>query len=412
VGSTTSSNFPTTSGVLQPDYAGNQDAFLTEMKPDGSALIYSTYIGGTGTDFGTAVALDAAGNAYVTGSTQSTDFPTKNPIQPGNVGQYDAFVTEVSPTGTLVYSTYLGGALSDYGTGIGVDSSGNVIVSGYTYSSEFPTQDALQSALSGGSDLFVTKFTPGSSSLLFSTYLGGTGIDRSLGMVLDASGNIYLTGDTQSSDFPVTANAYQSTLAGADNTFLTKLDSTGSVLVFSTLFGGAATDQATALTRDSAGNIYVTGFTQSSNLPLLDPFQNILGIAGAGNCGSTNLINVPNNLCSDAFVTKFTPSGIPVFSSFLGGSGNDSGQAIAVDSAGAIYVVGGTTSPNFPATYNAYQWQYLGTDAIGNAFLTKISPNDAPSVALSPQQINFGSEPLQSASNPVTITLTNVGSEP
>ena len=410
VGSTTSSNFPTTSGVLQPDYAGNQDAFLTEMKPDGSALIYSTYIGGTGTDFGTAVALDGAGNAYVAGSTQSTDFPTKNPIQPGNVGQYDAFVTEVSPTGTLVYSTYMGGALSDYGTGIGVDSSGNVIVSGYTYSSEFPTQDALQSALSGGSDLFVTKFTPGSSSLLFSTYLGGTGIDRSLGMVLDASGNIYLTGDTQSSDFPVTANAYQSTLAGADNTFLTKLDSTGSVLVFSTLFGGAATDQATALTRDSAGNIYVTGFTQSSNLPLLDPFQNILGIAGAGNCGSTNLINVPNNLCSDAFVTKFTPSGIPVFSSFLGGSGNDSGQAIAVDSAGAIYVVGGTTSPNFPATYNAYQWQYLGTDAIGNAFLTKISPNDAPSVALSPQQINFGSEPLQSASNPVTVTLTNVGS--
>jgi hypothetical protein len=410
VGSTTSSNFPTTASVLQPNYAGNQDAFLTEMKPDGSALIYSTYIGGTGTDFGTAVALDAAGNAYVTGSTRSTDFPTKNPIQPGNIAQFDAFVTEVSPAGALVYSTYLGGALNDYGTGIGVDSSGNVIVSGYTYSTDFPTQDALQSALSGGSDLFVTKFMPGSNSLLFSTYLGGAGIDRASGMVLDASGNIFVTGDTQSTNFPVTANAYQATLAGTDNVLLAKLDSTGSVLVFSTLFGGAATDQATALTRDSAGNIYITGFTQSTNLPLLDPIQNILGIAGAGNCGSTNLINVANNVCSDAFVTKFTPSGTPVFSSFLGGSGNDSGQGIAVDSAGAIYVVGGTASPNFPATFNAFQWQYLGTDGNNNAFLAKISPNDGPSVALSPQQINFGSEPIQSASSPVTITLTNVGS--
>ena len=419
VGSTTSNNFPTTpipSGTpptedqyYQPDYAGNQDAFLTEMKPDGSGLIYSRYIGGAGAEFGTAVALDAAGDAFVVGSTKSPDFPTRNPIQLGNVGQYDAFVTEVSPTGKLVYSTYLGGALNDYGTGIGVDGSGNVIVSGYTYSSDFPTQDALQSALSGGADLFVSKFTPGSNALLFSTYLGGTGIDRSSAMVLDASGNIYLTGDTQSATFPVTANAYQFTLAGVDNAFLAKLDSTGSVLVFSTLFGGGATDQATALTRDSAGNVYITGFTQSSNFPLLNPFQNILGIAGAGNCGSSNLINVPNNLCSDAFVTKFTPSGVPVFSSFLGGSGNDSGQAIAVDAAGAIYVVGGTASPNFPTTYNAYQWQYLGANNSSNAFLTKISPNDAPSLALSPQQINFGSEPLQSASSPVTVTLTNMG---
>jgi hypothetical protein len=409
VGSTTSNNFPTTPGVLQPNYAGNQDAFLTEMEPDGSALIYSTYIGGTGTDFGTAAALDDAGNAYVAGSTRSTDFPARNPIQPGNVGQYDAFLIEVSPTGTLVYSTYLGGALNDYGTGVAVDNSGNVIVSGYTYSSDFPTQDALQSALSGGSDVFVTKFTPGSSTLLFSTYLGGTAVDRSTGMVVDANGSIYLTGDTQSSDFPVTANAYQSALAGVDNVFLTKLDSTGSVRVFSTLFGGGATDQATALTRDAAGGIYITGFTQSNNLPLLDSFQNILGIAGAGNCGSSNLINVPDNLCSDAFVTKFTPSGTPVFSSFLGGSGNDSGQGIAVDAAGAIYVVGGTASTNFPVTYNAYQWQYLGTSTGSTAFLTKISPDDAASVAISPQQINFGTEPLQSASSPVTITLTNMG---
>jgi hypothetical protein len=300
--------------------------------------------------------------------------------------------------------------LNDYGTGIAVDTSGNVTISGYTYSSNFPTQDALQSALAGGSDIFITKFTPGSSSLLFSTYLGGTSIDRSLGMAVDANGNIYLAGDTQSPNFPVTPNAYQSTLAGTDNAFLTKVAPGASALVFSTLLGGAATDQATALTLDTAGNIYVTGFTQSDNFPLIDPFQNVLGTSGAGNCGSTNLINVPNVLCSDAFVAKFEPSGTPVFSSFLGGSGNDSGQGIAVDSTGSIYVAGGTASPNFPAIFNAYQWLYQGVDALSNAFLTKIGPNDAPSVALSPQQINFGNEPLLSASGPVTVTLTDVGS--
>jgi hypothetical protein len=138
VGSTTSSNFPTTSAVFQPIYGGNQDAFLTEMKADGSALIYSTYIGGTGTDFGTAVTLDASGNAYVVGSTQSTDFPTKNPIQLGNVGLYDAFVTEVSSTGALVYSTYLGGSLSDYGTGIAVDSTGECVRQRLHLLHEFP----------------------------------------------------------------------------------------------------------------------------------------------------------------------------------------------------------------------------------------------------------------------------------
>ena len=410
VGSTTSNNFPTTSAVFQPDFGGNQDAFLTEMKPDGTGLVYSTYIGGTGADFGTAVTVDGSGDAFVTGATQSTDFPTRNPIQPGNVGLYDAYVTELSSTGALLYSTYLGGSYNDYGTGIAVSSAGVLTVSGYTYSSNFPTQNALQSSQGGGSDIFITQFVPGSATLLFSTYLGGSSIDRSFGMTVDNGGNIYLTGDTQSPNFPVTSNAYQAQLAGTDNVFLTKLAPGGSALVFSTLLGGAATDQATALALDTAGNIYITGYTLSDNFPLLDPFQNVLGIAGAGNCGSTNLVNVATVLCADAFVAKFAPSGIPVFSSFLGGSGTDSGQGIAVDSTGAIYVVGSTESPNFPATFNAYQWQYQGVDASSNAFITKISALDAPSVALSPQEINFGNQPLLSPTDPVTVTLTNVGS--
>jgi hypothetical protein len=412
VGSTTSNNFPTTPTAFQQTYGGNQDAFLTEMKSDGSALIYSTYIGGTGIDFGTALAFDSSGNAYVTGSTRSTDFPTKNPLQLANDGLYDAFVTEISPTtGALIYSTYLGGSLSDYGTGIFVDGEGNVYVSGYTYSSDFPTQNALQSSLAGGSDIFITKFTPGSSALLFSTYLGGSSIDRASAMVVDSTGNIYLTGDTQSANFPVTASAYQATLLGTDNAFVTKVASGGSSLVFSTFFGGGQTDQATAMAVDPAGNIYITGFTQSDNFPQLDSFQHVLGIAGAGNCGSTNLVNVPiNTVCADAFVAKFAPSGIPIYSSFLGGSSTDSGQGIAADSFGAAYVVGGTFSPNFPATVGAYQWLYQGSSTFGNAFLTKISPQDAPSVALSPQEINFGNQPLGSASDPITVTLINEGS--
>ncbi len=427
VGTTQSNNFPTTSAVFQPVYGGNQDAFLTEMKPDGSGLIYSTYISGatTGNTFGTAMTLDSSGNAYVTGSTNATDFPTMNPLQLANDGLYDAYVTEVSPTGALLYSTYLGGSQSDYGTGIAVDSSGDVYLSGYTYSANFPTQSALQGTFGGGTDVFVTKFKPGSSALLFSTFLGGSSIDRALAMYVDADGNVYLTGDTQSANFPVTSNAYQTTLMGTDNAFLAKIASGGSTLVFSTLLGGGGTDQATALALDTGGNIYLTGFTQSVNFPQLDSFQHVLGITGAGTCGSTNLVNLPPNyVCPDAFVAKFQPSGIPVYSSYLGGSGADSGQGIAVDGSGNAYVVGGTTSPNFPVTAQslsslstftpdtngAYQPIFQGSSTFSNAFLTKIEPQDAPSISLTPQAINFGNEPLEATSTAVTVTLTNEGS--
>ncbi len=412
-GSTTSLNYPVTGAAFQQAFGGIQDGFLSEITPDGATLVMSTYIGGEGTDFGSALTLDSSGNVYVVGSTNSTDFPTMNPVQLGNNGGYDAFVTEVNHAGQLEYSTYLGGTLADYGTGISVDSSGNILVSGYTFSSDFPTQDALQSALGGGSDLFLTKFTPASSSLLFSTYLGGSSNDESLGMVLDSGGNIYLTGSTQSPNYPVTTSAYQSSLLGTTNAFVTKLAPDASQVLLSTFFGGNTTDQADALALDSAGNIYITGYTQSTNFPLLDASQNVLGIAGAGNCGSTNLQYVlPNIICPDAFVVKFSTSGTPVYSTFLGGSGTDAGQGIAVDSSGAAYVVGSTTSPNFPATAGTYDWLYQNANALSTAFVTKLSPQDAPSVALNPQQINFGSQPLNSPSDPITVTLTNAGSAP
>jgi hypothetical protein len=409
-GSTFSPNFPTTSGVLQPTYGGNGDAFLTELSPSGSSLVYSTYLGGSGADYGMAMALDGAGDVFLTGSTTSKDFPTVNPLQLGNDGASDVFVAEVNPTGSaLLYSTYLGGSNADYGSAIALDGSGDVYVSGYTYSADFPTQNAYQSSLAGGSDAFITELKPGNTALVFSTFLGGSSIDRVFAMALDASGNIYLTGDTQSNNFPVTASAFQSANhGGPGDAFVTKLAPGAAALVYSTLLGGSGTDQASAMALDSSGDVYLAGFTQSSDFPLLDPLQKILGISGAGTCGSTSA----PVLCADTFVAKLGPSGSPIYSTLLGGSGTDSGQAIVVDSSGAAYVAGSTASPNFPATAGAFQWAYTGASSSSNAFVAKINPQDAPALALSPQQINFGNQPLNSTSDPTTVTLTNEGSAP
>lgn len=247
---------------------------------------------------------------------------------------------------------------------------------------------------------------------MFSTYLGGSSNETLSALVLDSHGSIYLTGDTQSNNFPVTANAYQATNhGGPGDAFITKLTPGASTLVFSTYFGGSGVDHAAAFAIDSAGDVYLTGFTQSTDFPLVDAFQKILGIAGAGSCGSTSLMNSPPPVvCADAFVTKFNPSGVPIYSSYLGGENTDAGQAIVVDSLGSAYVAGGTESPNFPVTPGAYQWSYLGGDTFNNVFVVKIGPQDAPSLALSPQQINFGNQALNTPSNPTTVTLTNEGS--
>ena len=415
VGSTASVNFPTTSSAYQTTYGGGaSDAFLFELKPNGASLIYSTYLGGSGADYGTALALDSSGDVFLTGYTESTNFPTQNPLQLGLVGTSNAFVSEIKAGGSvLLYSTYLGGSTADYGTAIAVDFSGNVYVGGYTFSTNFPTQNAYQSTIAGGSDAFVTELHPGSPSLIFSTYFGGSGNDTLSALALDAHGNIYLGGDTQSKNFPVTPNAFQSVNQGTPtNTFITKFVAGATTLVFSTLFGGSGVDHLAALTLDSANNIYLTGFTQSSDFPQIDAFQKVLGISGAGSCGSTNLVNVATNVvCPDAFVAKLDSSGTPIYSSFLGGSNADEGEAIVVDSSGTAYVAGYTLSPNFPATLGVFQWSYLGGTVNSNAFVAKIAPQDGPSVALSPQQISFGNQAINIPSSPpVLVTLTNEGS--
>jgi hypothetical protein len=421
-GTTYSPNFPalpvptkTAPGAFQSTYGGNGDAFITKLNTTGSALVYSSYLGGSGSDAAQGVAIDSSGNAYLTGSTQSSDLPTVNPLQIGNntcstsngvvTCGSDAFLAKVSPTGTsLVYSTYLGGSNADLAQAIAVDSAGNAYIAGYTYSTDFPTQNAFQSASGGGVDAFISMVDATGTTLSYSTYLGGSGQDRAFGLTLDAVGTIYVTGDTTSANFPTTANAFQSTNAGNGDAFVSKLALGGSILIYSTLLGGTSVDQGTAIALDSGGNAYVTGSTQSSDFHVIDPLQKILGIFGANVCAA--------GTCPDAFVAKLRPSGQVVYSTFLGGSGSEVGQAVAVDSAGDAYVAGSTSSANFPATVGALQGSYAGSSSTTNAFVAKISESDLPALALSPQQLNFGNQALNTPSDPLAVTLINAGSAP
>ncbi len=322
-------------------------------------LRYSTYLGGSGDDGATGIAVDSARNAYVTGGTGSTDFPTKNPFQAANAGHGDAFVTKLDPTGSaLVYSTYLGGSDHDDATGIAVDSARNAYVTGFTYSTNFPTKNPFQRHNAGGADAFVTKLDPTGSALVYSTYLGGSGFDAATGIAVDSAGNAYVTGGTASTNFP-TMNPFQAANAGFfGNAFVTELSPTGSALVYSTYLGGSGGDNASGIALDSAGNAYVTGVTKSTNFPTKNPFQGTFG-GGGGTV--------------DAFVTKLDPTGSAlVYSTYLGGSDNDVASGIAVDSARNAYVTGQTFSTNFP-TKNPFQAANAGNlDA--DAFVTKLDP--------------------------------------
>ena len=357
-GTTTSTNFPT-KNPLQVSTGGSNDVFVTKLNATGSALVYSTYLGGSGTDVGKSIAVDGAGNAYVTGYTTSTNFPTKNPLQGNLGGAWDAFVAKLNDTGSgLVYSTYLGGSNQDKAQGIAVDAAGNAYVTGSTNSTDFPTANALQATSSGGADGFVAELNAAGSALVYSTYLGGNFSDLLNAIAVDGSGNTYVTGSTSSTTFPTTVGAFQTTLGGQTDAFITKLTAGGTGLAYSTYLGGSTTDVGYGIAVDSAGNAYVTGYTTSTNLPTSPgAFQTSL----SGGLNDT-----------DAFVTKLNPTGTGlVYSTYLGGStGADYGYGIAVGSTGNAYVTGETRSNNFPVT-NALQSMYAGGGA--DAFVTELN---------------------------------------
>ncbi|HYJ88611.1 MAG TPA: SBBP repeat-containing protein, partial [Pyrinomonadaceae bacterium] len=280
VGRTTSSNFPTVNPIQATFAGGSSDVFVLKLNTAGSALVYSTFLGGSDFEAGLSVAVDSSGNAYLTGQGRSTNFPTVNAIQAtfgGGAIEGDAFVTKVNAAGSaLVYSTYLGGTGEDVGFEIAVDSSGSAHVAGSTFSTNFPTANALQAALSGTSDGFVTKLNAAGSAFAYSTFLGGTGGDSANGIALDSVGTTYVALGTTSTDFP-TVNPTQAASGGGTDGAVTKFNAAGSALLYSTYLGGSGSDAALAIALDSAGSMYITGRTTSTNFPTLTPIQSTNG---------------------------------------------------------------------------------------------------------------------------------------
>jgi Tol biopolymer transport system component len=369
-GITQSLDFPVTAGAAQTANGGPPtDAYVTKLSPDGSSVVYSTYLGGDSEDSGVSLALDSANNVYLTGETRSPNFPiTPGAYQSTLAGDSDVFVTKLDATGSnIIFSTYIGGTIYETGTGIAVDAAGNVYVGGNNLGGGYPTTPGsfepnfLGSPSSYPSERkgFVTKLNPTGSALLYSTYIGGTGGEFLYNLALDSQGQALVSGTTGSADFPVTPGAYQTTNNGGGDAYVTKLNADGSALVYSTFVGGSAQDMAISLASDAAGNIYLTGQTSSLDFPVTaGAYQTAYGRPQGGG--------------SNAFVTKLNPGNSSlIYSTYLGRDINDSGHDIAVDHSGYAYVVGYDFANGFPITSDA-----LNTPN-GNysAFITKFNAN-------------------------------------
>ena len=358
-GYTASDDFPT-QNPYQGTKPGNSDAFITKLTSSGSALSYSTYLGGSDSnDYGYAIAVDGSGNAYVTGETSSPNFPTQNPYQGTIGGSYDAFITKLSSSGSaLSYSTYLGGRSYDSGQGIAVDGSGNSYVTGETRSSDFPIQNPYQGAYAGNRDAFITKLSSSGSALSYSTYLGGSWGDLGRGIAVDGSGNAYVTGETQSNDFPI-QNPYQGTLSGLPNVFITKFTSSGSALSYSTYLGGNCGSVGYGIAVDGSGNAYVTGETCSSDFPIQNPYQGTIG--GRYDAFVTKLgETIP-------IVTTTTPSSITSTTAASGGNVT-SGGGVSVMAKGVCW----SPAAN-PTTSNSKTSDGTGTGSFTST-ITGLSP--------------------------------------
>jgi Beta-propeller repeat len=369
-GITTSTSFPGVSGSsIQPANGGGAaDAFVTKINATGTAILYSTFLGGSGDDEPAGIGIDDAGNAYVAGSTDSPTFPgvSGSSIQPNNRGRNDAFVTKLNATGSaIVYSTFLGGSQDDNANGIAVDGAGNAYVTGLSHSASFPgvNGSSIQPTSSGAS-AFVTKINPLGTAIVYSTFLGGSNADGAVAIAVDGAGNAYVAGIAFSSDFPgVSGSSIQSINAGGGDAFVTKINAAGTAIVYSTFLGGSGFDVANSIAVDGAGSAYVTGQTFSATFPGVNPSSLQQAYGGSG----------------DAFVTKINAAGTAiVYSTFLGGRGDDQAWGIAVDGAGNAYVTGNTQSTTFPGV-NGGSIQPRNGGGIGDAFVTKI---DATATAI------------------------------
>jgi Bacterial Ig-like domain (group 3)/Beta-propeller repeat len=414
-GWTSSANFPV-NHAFQSALLGIEDAFLSKLDPNGSQLLYSTYLGGSGTDSARGVALDASDRVLVTGSTDSPNFPTSTgTFQTAfGGGSADAFIVKVdtaqSGTASRLFSTYLGGSGEDVPSATAVDASGNAFVTGSTRSTNFPTANAFQSVCASCTrtssqfgdfvalDAFVSKLNASGTALVYSTFLGGNHRDVGEAIALDSLGNAYVAGETWSPDFPTTPGAFQASLRpigdafafGPADAFVTKLNAAGSTLMYASFIGGGDLDGATGIALDASGNAFLSGFSRSTDFPTVKPLQ---GHSGGLDCAD----DFGSYRCSDAIVAQINTSGSTLVSStYLGGAGaDDSGVGIAVDAAGNTYVAG-IAGSSFPFTQGALEMS-------GGGFAAKISP----ATGSQPTATSLSSSP--NPSNPgqaVTLTAT------
>jgi hypothetical protein len=392
-GFTSSTNFPT-KNPYQKKSGGGIDTFVTKMNPTGTALVYSTYVGGNGTEYPFAIGVDSTGAAYEVGNTGSANFPvTTGAFQTTcpSCALYPAvFITKLTPSGTaLAYSTFLGGSGDNRAFGVALDSSNNAYVVGWTTSTDFPTTaGAYQTTnLGGASDVFVTEMNASGTQPVYSTYLGGSGQDVGFGIALDSNNDTYVTGYTYSTDFPVTTGAFQTTTTTNGSAFVTKMNVGGTALIYSTYLGGTTgTSAGNSIKTDSNGAAYVTGYTCANDFPVTQGvFQSKFG----GDCTAAG---------GDSFVTKLNAAGSALaFSSYLGGSGDDVGFSIGLDSVNNSYIIGRSSSVNYPVTKGAFQTKtaggydsvytivsptgtslvystYLGGNAVDVAFVMAVDP--------------------------------------
>ncbi len=331
-GSTTSSDFPLFSQLGA--FGGKRHAFVLKLNSVGNSFIFSTYLGGSGQDQGTAVTVDSSGNAYVVGDTTSTNFPVLSAVQASLGGKTDAFLTKFTPAGGILFSTYWGGSLDEHAGAVAINSS-SIYVAGGTFSANVPVRGAYQATSGGNQDAFVTQFALAGSPMFYSTYLGGSGgisgsPEQANALAVDSSGNMYVAGVTSSTNFPTTTGAFQTAAGGAQDGFVTKINSSGSSLGYSTYVGTYGFDWIGGLALDSSGNTYLAGYTSGVTFPQVGSLQVFKGMY-------------------DAFIAKLNPSGNGLlFSTYYGGTGADQANAIAVDASGNMFVAGQTASFDLP----------------------------------------------------------------
>jgi hypothetical protein len=342
------SGFPTTLGALSSHSSGVEDAFVAQLDSNG-VLKYSTYLGGGGTDVATALAIDSSGSAYVAGYTTSVNFPT-TPAAPQTSyqGGTDAFLVKLSSSGGfLSYSTLLGGSGNDSFNALSVDAGGTACAAGQTSSSNLPVRNAVQATYGGNGDAMLACLNPTGTAWSTLTYLGGSGLDEALGMARDTAGNIYVTGDTYSYNFPTSSSAYRRVSASGYDAFAVKLNATGTAVVFATLLGGSGSDSGTSISVDVSGNVWTAGYTASVDFP-------VTGSPGFGGY-------------FDGFLAEISADGSSlVWAGYLGGSGDDRCLGMTLTATGDAIVVGLTGSADFPITVGASPTPY-------NAFVMRVA---------------------------------------